>query len=233
METKLVKIAQAARERPKEQFTSLIHLLDEKALYMCHQELKGNKAVGMDEVTKAKYEENLDTNIRNLHQSLLKMAYKPQPVRRVYIPKPGSNKMRPLGIPAYEDKIVQLAVSKILSSIMERDFVEASFGFRPGRGCHDALRTLHTIIMTKKTNGVVDVDIAGFFDHVDHNWMMKCLEVRIKDRKLLRLIQRMLKAGVMEEGRSRQTEQGTPQGGIISPVLANVYRKRQTNPTCA
>lgn len=223
LETKLVKIAQLAKDRPKEQFTSLIHLLDEEALYMCHQELRGDKAVGVDEVTKARYEENLCTNLKNLHHSLRKMAYKPQPVRRVYIPKPGSKKMRPLGIPAYEDKIVQLAVSKILSAIYEQDFLNFSFGFRPGLGCHDALRMLNTTIMTKKTNWVVDADISGFFDHVDHSWMIKCLEVRIKDRKLLQLIQRMLKAGMMEEGILRQTEQGTPQGGIISPVLANVY----------
>lgn len=223
LETKLVKIARLAKDRPKEQFTSLMHLLDEKALYMCHQELRGNKAVGVDEITKAKYEENLEDNLKNLHQSLCRMAYKPKPVRRVYIPKAGSNKLRPLGIPSYEDKIVQLAVSKILSSIFEMDFMKFSFGFRPGVGCHDALRSLNTIIMTKKTNWVVDADISGFFDHVDHGWMMKCLEVRIKDRKLLRLIQRMLKSGIMEEGHLRQTEQGTPQGGIISPVLANVY----------
>ncbi|MCA0755834.1 group II intron reverse transcriptase/maturase [Paenibacillus sp. N4] len=223
METKLVKIAQLAKDRPKEQFTSLIHLLDEEALYMCHQELRGDKAVGVDEVTKARYEENLCMNLKKLHHSLRQMAYKPQPVRRVYIPKPGSKKMRPLGIPAYEDKIVQLAVSKILSALYEQDFLNFSFGFRPGLGCHDALRMLNTTIMTKKTNWVVDADISGFFDHVDHSWMIKCLEVRIKDRKLLQLIQRMLKAGMMEEGILRQTEQGTPQGGIISPVLANVY----------
>ncbi|WP_155973119.1 reverse transcriptase domain-containing protein, partial [Paenibacillus sp. Leaf72] len=193
METKLVKIAQLAKEEPKEIFTSLIHLLDEEALFMCHRELNGNKAVGVDEVTKAKYEENLSVNIKNLHHSLRRMAYKPQPVRRVYILKPGSHKMRPLGIPAYEDKMVQLAISKILSAIYEQDFLESSFGFRPGRGCHDALRQLNTTIMTKKTNWIVDADVAGFFDHVDHKWMMKCLKVRIKDRKLLQLIERMLK----------------------------------------
>ncbi|ANS77237.1 group II intron reverse transcriptase/maturase [Paenibacillus yonginensis] len=223
METQLVKIAQLAKERPKEQFTSLIHLLSKETLYMCHQELAGNKAVGVDEVTKAMYEEDLHANLSNLHQALRTRAFKPQPVRRVYIPKPGSKKMRLLGIPAYEDKIVQLAVSKILSAIYEQDFLNSSFGFRPGRGCHESLRMLHTTIMTKKINWVVDADIAGFFDNVDHKWMMKCLEVRIKDRKLLQLIQRMLKAGMMEEGILRQTVQGTPQGGIISPVLANIY----------
>jgi group II intron reverse transcriptase/maturase len=223
LETKLVKIAQVAKERPKEQFTSLIHLLNEKTLLECHHELKGNKAVGVDEVTKAEYDENLYTNIHKLHESLRNMAYKPQPVRRVYIPKPGSAKKRPLGIPSYEDKIVQLAVSKILTAIYEQDFLKSSYGFRPDLGCHDALRALNTTLMTNKINWVVDADISGFFDHVDHDWMMKCLEVRIKDSRLLRLIKRMLKAGMMEEGKFHRTEQGTPQGGIISPVLANLY----------
>jgi RNA-directed DNA polymerase len=114
-------------------------------------------------------------------------------------------------------EIVQLAVSKILTAIYEQDFLDSSFGFRPGLSCHDALRTLNTTIMTKKTNWVVDADISGFFDHVDHSWMMRCLEVRIKDRKLLQLIQRMLKADMMEDGSFRESEEGTPQGGIVSP----------------
>lgn len=223
METKLAKIAQVAKEKPKEQFTSLAHLINVEMLLKCHHELNGNKASGIDEVTKAEYEENLLENINRLHESLRKMVYKPQAVRRVYIPKPGSSKKRPLGIPAYEDKIVQLAVSKILSAIYEQDFLNSSYGFRPGRGCHDALRKLNDIIMTKKINWVVDADISGFFDHVDHDWMMKCLKVRIKDSKLLRIIARMLKAGTMEEGEFRTTLEGTPQGGIVSPVLANIY----------
>jgi len=223
LETKLAKIAQVAKEKPKEQFTSLAHLINVEMLLKCHHELNGNKASGIDEVTKAEYEENLLENINRLHESLRKMVYKPQAVRRVYIPKPGSSKKRPLGIPAYEDKIVQLAVSKILSAIYEQDFLNSSYGFRPGRGCHDALRKLNDIIMTKKINWVVDADISGFFDHVDHDWMMKCLKVRIKDSKLLRIIARMLKAGTMEEGEFRTTLEGTPQGGIVSPVLANIY----------
>ncbi|BAF60598.1 retron-type reverse transcriptase [Pelotomaculum thermopropionicum SI] len=214
METKLAKIAQVAKEKPKEQFTSLVHLLSVEMLLECHQELSGNKAAGIDGVTKAEYEESILGNIKRLHESLMKMAYKPQAVRRVYIPKPGSNKKRPLGIPAYEDKIVQLAVSKILSAIYEQDFLNSSYGFRPGRSCHDALRELNNIIMTKKINWVVDADISGFFDHVDHDWMMRCLEVRIKDSRLLRIIARMLKAGIMEEGEYKASMEGTPQGGL-------------------
>jgi len=166
LETKLAKIAQVAKEKPKEQFTSLVHLLSVEMLLKCHQELSGNKAVGIYGVTKAEYEENLLGNIKMLHESLMKMAYKPQAVRRVYISKPGNNKERPLGIPAYEDKIVQLAVSKILSAIYEQDFLDSAYGFRPGRSCHDALRELNNIIMTKKINWVVDADISGFFDHL-------------------------------------------------------------------
>lgn len=223
LETKLAKIAQVAKEHPKEQFTSLVHLLNVEMLTECHHELSGNKASGIDQVTKTQYEESLQENIESLHQKLKMMAYKPQAVRRVYIPKPGSDKKRPLGIPAHEDKIVQLAVSKILSAIYEQDFLNFSFGFRPGRSCHDALREVNNIIMTKKTNWIVDADISGFFDHVDHDWMIKCLEVRIKDSKLLRIIARMLKAGIIEDGEFKASLEGTPQGGNGSPILANIY----------
>ncbi|PHJ38076.1 RNA-directed DNA polymerase [Desulforamulus profundi] len=223
METKLARIAQVAKERPKEQFTSLAHLINVEMLLECHYELSGNKAAGIDRVTKAEYEKNLLENIIVLHGSLRKMTYRPQAVRRVYIPKPGSDKGRPLGILAYEDKIVQLAVSKILTAIYEQDFLDSSYGFRPGRSCHGALRKLNNIIMTGKTNWIVDADVSGFFDHVDHGWMMKCLEVRIKDPKLLRIIKRMLKAGIMEDGEYKLSEEGTPQGGVASPILANIY----------
>ena len=214
METKLVKIAQIAKERPKEQFTSLVHLLNEEVLLKCHKGLNANKAPGIDAVTKADYEGNIDENIRALYKSLKTMTYRPQAVRRSYIPKPGSSKKRPLGIPSYEDKIVQMAVSKILTAIYEQDFMDSSYGFRPACGCHDAIRELDHIIMKKKVNWIVDADISSFFDHVDHKWMMKCLEVRIKDMRLLRIISRMLKAGVMENGVIKISEEGTPQGGL-------------------
>lgn len=223
MTTKLARIAEVARRRPKERFTSLIHLIDADMLRMCHTELKANKAAGVDGITKGQYEGNLEANIQNLLERLKRKSYRPQPVRRVYIPKPGTDQKRPLGIPAYEDKVVQLAISKILNAIFEADFLEMSFGFRPQRGCHDALKLLNYLIVTRKVNYIVDADIKGFFDHVDHDWLMKFLEHRIADPNFLRLIRRFLKAGIMENGELRDATEGTPQGGIISPILANIY----------
>lgn len=223
METGLVRIAEIARERPKERFTTLVHHINQASLMECHQEISGRKASGVDQITQQEYGENLIDNVAELVERMKRQAYKPQPVRRVYIPKEGSKKTRPLGIPSYEDKIVQKAVAKILNAIYEQDFLDCSFGFRPGRGCHDALKVLNHIIEKKKINYIVDADIRGFFDHVDHEWLMKFLEVRIADPNLLRLIRRFLKAGVMEAGIVYDTPQGTPQGGIISPILANVY----------
>jgi group II intron reverse transcriptase/maturase len=223
LETKLAMIAKVAKEKPKEKFTSLIHLINVEMLMECHHELSNRKAYGIDGVTKDDYEENLIENINKLQESLKNMTYKPKPVKRVYIPKPGSNKKRPLGISSYEDKIIQLAVSKILTPIYEQDFLDCSYGFRPNRCCHDALRDLNATIVTKKVNWIVDADVSGFFDHVDHKWMIKCLEVRIKDRNLLRLIVRMLKAGTIEEGIFKHSSEGTTQGSIASTVFANIY----------
>jgi RNA-directed DNA polymerase len=225
METGLVRIAEIARQNPKERFTALIHHINQETLIECHQMVSGSKASGVDQVTKQAYGENLEANIADLIGRMKRQAYKPQPVRRVYIPKEGSNKMRPLGIPSYEDKLVQKGLARILNTIYEQDFLDCSFGFRPGRGCHDALKVLNHIIERKKVNYIVDADIRGFFDHVDvdHEWLMKFLELRIADPNLLRLIKRFLKAGVMEAGIVYDTPEGTPQGGLISPILANVY----------
>ncbi|WP_243169721.1 group II intron reverse transcriptase/maturase [Clostridium algidicarnis] len=223
MYTKLNRIAEIARNKPKEKFTSLIHLVNKEMLIMCHNELSGNKATGVDKVTKKEYEANLEGNIDDLLNRMKVFKYRPQPVRRVYIEKAGSNKKRPLGIPAYEDKIVQLAINKILKAIYEQDFMDNSFGFRENRSCHDALKILNVYLSEKNTNYVVDADIKGFFDNVDHKWMMKFLEHRIDDKNLLRYIGRFLKAGIIENGRFHKVYEGTPQGGIISPTLANIY----------
>ena len=220
--TKLWFITLRAREDPTCKFTSLAHLLTVDFLKECFWELKRGKAPGIDGVTWSEYEENVDENITDLVARLKARQYRPQPVKRVYIPKPNGER-RPLGIPAIEDKIVQLAIKKILEAIFEQDFFEVSYGFRPNRSCHDALDMIDVTIMTQPVNYVVDMDIAKFFDTVDHKWLMKCLQQRIADPSLLRLVARFLKSGVMEEGIYLETDKGTPQGGILSPLLANIY----------
>ncbi len=223
METKLARIAEIAKTKPNERFTSLIHLINGEMLTQCHKEMKGSKAAGVDEVTKAAYEMNLKENIDKLIERMKRQAYQPQPARRVYIPKPGTQEKRPLGIPAYEDKLVQAALGKILNAIYEQDFLECSFGFRPGRGCHDALKVLNRIVNKPNIQYVVDTDIRRFFDHMDHDWMKAFIEHRIEDKNLRRLMARLLKAGIVEEGIQYDTPQGTPQGGCCSPIMANIY----------
>ena len=230
MTTKLVSktleaipgIALKAKEDPKCKFTSLAHLLTEDFLKECFRELKKRKSPGIDGVTVGKYANKLDENITDLVSRLKSKQYKPQPVLRVYIPKSNGDK-RPLGIPAVEDKIVQMAIKKILEAIFEQDFIDTSYGFRPNRSCHDALRKLDMVIMNAPVNYVVDMDISKFFDTVNHKCLMEFLEHRIVDPSLLQLISRFLKSGIMEEGVYCETDQGTPQGGVLSPVLANVY----------
>jgi len=223
MSTVLARIAEIAAERPNEVFTSLAHLLNVDFLREYHLELSQGAAPGIDGITKEEYEKNLDANLDDLVVRLKRQAYRPQPVRRTYIPKLGTNKMRPLGIPAYEDKLVQMALTKIISAIYEADFLDCSYGFRPNRCIHDALKQLNHLIETRKVSYVVDADIKGFFDHVDHEWLMKFLSQRIVDPNIHRIIRRILKAGYMEAGKLYETLEGTPQGGVCSPVLANVY----------
>jgi group II intron reverse transcriptase/maturase len=222
METKLRRLTEIARGNSKVQFTSLAHYLNEEFLKACYEELKKDTAAGVDRVTVEEYGKQLGPNLRELVKRMKTMSYRPQPVRRVYMPKDDGSQ-RPLGIPAVEDRIVQRGIAKILSAIYEGIFLDVSFGFRPERNAHQALGCVDKAIATKPVACVVDVDIEKFFDRVDHPWMMKCLEQRIKDTNLLRLIARFLKSGVMEEGSVLDVERGTPQGGNLSPVLANVF----------
>jgi RNA-directed DNA polymerase len=221
--TKLLRIAERARSKPKAQFTSLFHLMTEELLRDSFKRLSASKAAGIDEVTKAAYAENLEANLTDLVGRLHRMAYRPQPVRRVYIPKPGSDKLRPLGIPCLEDKLVQAGLVAILEAIYEQDFVDDSYGFRPGRSCHDALRALTQTVEGLPINYIVEADIKSFFDAVDRNWMVRFLGHRIADQRILRMVKRFLKAGVLEDGVVDVSETGTVQGGVISPCLANLY----------
>ena len=223
VETKLQRIAEKASKDKRCQFTSLFHLMNKELLLGCFMQLKGKAASGIDNVTKEAYGINLDANLDVLVERLHKMSYRPQPVLRVYIPKPGSKKRRPLGIPALEDKLVQAGLVKIVQAIYEQDFISDSYGFRPKRGCHDALRALSQTVESEPVNTIVEADIKGFFDHVDWDQLMDFLAHRIADKRVLRTIKRFLMAGIQEDGEHKASEKGTPQGGVISPLLANIY----------
>src|SRR5210317_589189 len=220
--TKLALISERARREPKCQFTSLAHLLDEQFLEHCYHRLGRDRASGMDGVTWQEYGEHLEENLRGLVARLKAKRYKPQPARRVYIPK-DEHSTRPLGLPALEDKIVQKGIAWILEAIYEADFLECSYGFRPGRNCHQAVDAVDKTIMRNPINHVIDADIKGFFDNVSHAWMEKFLRARIVDPSFLLLIRRFLKAGYMDSGLLVATDQGTPQGGNLSPILSNIF----------
>jgi RNA-directed DNA polymerase len=222
VQTKLKLITSRAQRERGCRFTSLAYLLDEGFLAQCFMELKRGKAPGIDGVRWEEYAEKLTENLCRLVSRLKAKQYWPQPVKRVYIPKDEKSR-RPLGLPVVEDKVVQMGIARILGAIFEVDFLEQSYGFRPNRSCHDALDRLDKAIMTQPVNYIVEADIKGFFDHVDHRWLMECLRQRISDPSFLRLIGRFLRAGIMEEGKYLETEEGTPQGGILSPVLSNIY----------
>lgn len=221
--TKLHRIAEKASKDKRCQFTSLFHLMNKAFLLECFTQLNGKSASGIDNITKERYASNLDANLDNLVKRLHQMSYRPQPVLRVYIPKPGSNKRRPLGIPTLEDKLVQAGLVKILQAIYEQDFIDDSYGFRPIRNCHDALRALNKTVANKPIHYIVEADIKGFFDNVDQEQLMAFVSHRIADKRMLRYIKRFLKAGISEDGMHKASERGTPQGGVISPMLANIY----------
>ena len=222
MTTKIARINQISKERPKEIFTSIYHLINKELLKECFDELDGNKAVGIDKITKDEYRLKLDSNLDTLIEKLKDKSYRPSPARRVNIPK-ANGKLRGLAIANFEDKIVQMAIKKILEAIFEPKFTINMFGFRPNRGCHDALKYLNQCIMYNKVNYILDADIKGYFDNIDHDKLMKCLKMKIRDNNLLRLIKRFIKAGILENGMYIKGELGTPQGLILSPVLANIY----------
>jgi RNA-directed DNA polymerase len=219
---KLALLSERARRDPQCQFISLAHLLDERFLARCYYRLGKDRASGMDGVTWEEYGKHLEENLRDLVARMKAKRYRPQPAKRVYIPK-DEHSQRPLGLPALEDKIVQAGIATILEAIYEADFLDCSYGFRPGRGCHQAINAVDKTIMTKPVSHVIDADIKAFFDSVSHEWLLKFLRVRIKDSSLLLLIERFLKAGYVEAGQIVATEQGTPQGGNLSPMLSNVF----------
>lgn len=221
MSKEITRISNIASKYQK--IDTVMYALNKENLKESVKKIKGNKAVGIDKITKQEYVENLDENIEELIENMKKMAYKPKAVKRVYIPKPGSEKKRALGIPAIEDKIVQDVMTQILNAIYEPMFKEFSYGFRPRKSCHQAIAYLDKIVHRNKVNYIVDLDIKGFFDNINHEWLIKFLEYRINDRVFIRYIKRFLISGIMEQGKLIKTEQGTPQGGIISPVLGNIY----------
>ena len=219
---KLLLITGHAQRDRNFQFTSLSHLLDVEYLGDCYKILKRNKAVGIDNVSWEEYGQNLEENLEELVSRLKRKRYKPLPSKRVYIPK-GKNDRRPLGISAIENKIVEKGIVTILESIYEQDFKDSSYGFRPKRSSHQALKRLNDLIMFQPVNHIVEADIKGFFDNVPHELLIEFIQKRVKDSTLLNLIRSFMKAGYIEDGMLQRTEIGTPQGSILSPILANIY----------
>uniref|UniRef100_UPI000A71E75D group II intron reverse transcriptase/maturase n=1 Tax=Klebsiella pneumoniae TaxID=573 RepID=UPI000A71E75D len=222
MSQRLSRVREAAKQRKKERFTALFHLLTVEALEAAFLSLSRKAAAGVDGIRWMDYAGNMKNNITDLHRRLHQGSYRAQPGRRHYIPK-ADGKQRPLGIASLEDKIVQYALVKILNAVYENDFMGFSYGFRPGRSQHDALDALATGLVRTNVNWVLDADISQFFDRVSHEWLIRFTEHRIGDRRVIRLIRKWLTAGTSEEGQWRATEEGTPQGAVISPLLANIY----------
>ena len=224
MSRSLLALRQKAAAEPKHRFRSLYRMIDLPMLYECYHELRREAAPGVDGIDVAAYGEQLDERLADLLERLKAQRYRAQLVRRRYIPKPGSAKQRPLGIPVVEDKLVQMAASRILEAIYEADFLDSSMGYRGGRGARAATQKLQHVLFHGRIGWMVEADIEGFFDHLDHDWLIKMLEQRVNDRSFLRLVRKWLKAGILEvDGRVLHPATGTPQGGIVSPILANIY----------
>ncbi len=223
MTTGLERFTRKAREEPRTRFNALMGMVyDPEGLRESFERQDGRKAPGVDGMRKEQYGEGLEEPLADLSARIRRLGYRPKPVRRTYIPK-GDGRYRALGVPSFEDRLVQDRLSRILQAIWEPEFCDCSFGFRPGRSAHDALRRVAEVITNEGTQWVVEADIKGFFDHMSHAHLVKFLAHRIADPKLLRTIQRFLKAGTMEDGRFTASEEGAPQGGLVSPVLSNIY----------
>jgi RNA-directed DNA polymerase len=220
--SRLLRVREAAKKDKKAQFTALLHHVTVELLRDSYRSLKKQAAPGVDGMTWEEYGRDLERRLQDLHQRVHRGAYRAQPSRRVLIPK-SDGRQRPLGVAALEDKILQHAIGTVLNQIWEEDFLGFSYGFRPGRSQHDALDALYVGITRKKVGWILDLDIRAFFDTIDHAWMVRFIKHRIGDRRIVRLLQKWLKAGVLEQGRWSETEQGVPQGATISPMLANLY----------
>lgn len=220
METKRKDIKYQLQQGYKLQ--TIMHYVNRETLIKQHDKQQMGKAGGIDGITKEEYDKNLEVNIGNLLTRMKRFSYRPRPVRKTYIPK-SNGKLRGLGIPCYEDKLVQGAMADVLNEIYENIFLDFSYGFRPKKNCHQAISQINWLLMTKKVNYILDADIKGFFDNIDHDIMVMFLEHEIEDKNFLRYIRRFLKSGILEDYKYYESDKGTPQGGLISPILANVY----------
>jgi group II intron reverse transcriptase/maturase len=222
--TKLRQIAELSQRRHDEVFNNVMHLFNKQSLRECFQELDGRKALGTDGISKDKYKEALENNVEDLLKRMKQMAYRPEAVRQVLIPKEGKpGATRPLGISNFEDKIVQKMMQKVLESIYEPLFKECSHGFRPNKSCHTAIKALEDYLFYNETEAVIDVDISNFFGSIDHEKLLNMLRNKISDQKFIRYVARMFKAGVLADGELVVGDEGVPQGSVCSPVLANVF----------
>jgi group II intron reverse transcriptase/maturase len=222
MSPKLDRLSALAKEDPKRQFFSIAHLITPEELHAAFRSLRKEASAGVDGVTHEEYERDVERNIRELHQRLKDGTYQAQPLRRIYIPKE-NGKQRPISIPVLEDKIVQKAMAEVLSVIYEQDFLDCSYGFRPGRGQHQALEEVGRVICTRPTGWILELDITAYFDSIVREQLMEMIEKRVSDRSVLRLIRKWIQVGVIDQGQLLVSEKGTGQGQTISPLLANIY----------
>jgi len=223
MSPEFLKVAERARREPKARFHSLAHLIDEAALERAYGRQREDAAVGVDGVTKRHYGQDLEVNLRDLYERLRAMRYRHQPILRRHIPKEQGNKTRPIGISSFEDKLVQDALRELLEAVYEQDFLQCSYGFRPGRSAHDALRALDHAVYRGEVNCILEADIASFFDSMDRSLLLEMLRERVPDGSLLRLVEKCLHVGVLDGEEFSTPERGTAQGSVLSPLLGNIY----------